>query len=66
MAPNGTRMVMLVDDEPAQVRLVSAMAARAGWRSVIANDPIIVRFIKAALAHKDQGAGSTKTLKAVA
>jgi DNA-binding NtrC family response regulator len=39
MAPNGTRMVMLVDDEPAQVRFVSAMAARAGWRSVIAGDP---------------------------
>ena len=41
MAPNGTRMVMLVDDEPAQVRLVSALAARAGWRSIVAGDPEI-------------------------
>jgi DNA-binding NtrC family response regulator len=41
MAPNGTRMVMLVDDEPAQVRLVSALAARAGWRSIVAADPEI-------------------------
>ncbi len=39
MAPNGTRMLMLVDDEPAQVRFVSALAARAGWRTVIAGDP---------------------------
>jgi len=36
MAPNGTRMVMLVDDEPAQVRLVSALAARGGWRLIVA------------------------------
>jgi DNA-binding NtrC family response regulator len=39
MAPNGTRMLMLVDDEPAQVRFVAALAARAGWRTVIAGDP---------------------------
>ena len=32
LAPNGTRMLMLVDNEPAQVRLVSALASRAGWR----------------------------------
>ena len=38
MTPNGTRMLMLVDDEPAQTRLVSALAARAGWRTVIAAD----------------------------
>jgi DNA-binding NtrC family response regulator len=38
MAPNGTRILMLVDDEPAQVRLVSALAARAGWRTVAASD----------------------------
>jgi DNA-binding NtrC family response regulator len=38
MAPNGTRMLMLVDDEPAQVRLVSALAARAGWRTVSVSD----------------------------
>ncbi len=39
MAPNGTRMLMLVDDEPAQVRFVAALAARAGWRTVNAGDP---------------------------
>ena len=30
---------MLVDDEPAQARLVVALAARAGWRTVVAPDP---------------------------
>ena len=39
MTPNGTRMLMLVDDEPAQARFVSALAARAGWRTVVACDP---------------------------
>lgn len=34
MTPNGTRMLMLVDNEPAQARLVSALAARAGWRTI--------------------------------
>ncbi|MBA3896638.1 MAG: sigma-54-dependent Fis family transcriptional regulator, partial [Sphingomonadaceae bacterium] len=38
MAPNGMRMLMLVDDEPAQVRLVTALAARAGWRTIVAGD----------------------------
>ena len=38
MTPTGMRMVMLIDDEPAQQRLVSALAARAGWRTVFAGD----------------------------
>jgi DNA-binding NtrC family response regulator len=38
MTPSGARMVMLIDDEPAQQRLVSALAARAGWRTVLATD----------------------------
>ena len=38
MTPSGNRILMLIDDEPAQQRLVSAMAARAGWRTVIASD----------------------------
>ncbi len=38
MTPSGNRIVMLIDDEPAQQRLVSAMAARSGWRTVIASD----------------------------
>jgi DNA-binding NtrC family response regulator len=38
MTPTGTRIVMLIDDEPAQQRLVCALAARAGWRTVIASD----------------------------
>ncbi len=29
---------MLIDDEPAQQRLVAALAARAGWRTVFASD----------------------------
>lgn len=38
MASNGVPMLMLIDDEPAQRRLVSALAARAGWRTIFAND----------------------------
>jgi DNA-binding NtrC family response regulator len=38
MTPTGTRMVMLIDDEPAQQRLVAALAARGGWRTIIAAD----------------------------
>lgn len=38
MTANGVRMLMLVDDEPAQSRLVSAIAARAGWRTRIVSD----------------------------
>ena len=33
-----TPMLLLIDDEPAQRRLVSALAARAGWRTLFAND----------------------------
>ena len=32
------RIVMLIDDEPAQSRLISAIAAREGWRTVVASD----------------------------
>ncbi|SFP87662.1 sigma-54-dependent transcriptional regulator [Sphingomonas rubra] len=38
MTRNGQRMLLLIDDEPAQRRLVSALAARAGWRSLFAGD----------------------------
>lgn len=38
MTPTGTRLLMLVDDEPAQQRLVSALAARAGWRTIAVPD----------------------------
>ena len=31
-------MLMLVDSEPAHARLVSALAARAGWRTVVASE----------------------------
>jgi DNA-binding NtrC family response regulator len=32
------RVVMLIDDEPAQSRLISAIAARDGWRTIVAGD----------------------------
>ncbi|MDE2563431.1 MAG: sigma-54-dependent Fis family transcriptional regulator [Sphingomonadales bacterium] len=32
------RLLMLIDDEPAQCRLISALAAREGWRTIIAGD----------------------------
>ncbi|WHO38117.1 sigma-54 dependent transcriptional regulator [Sphingobium sp. AP49] len=38
MARDGVPMLMLIDDEPAQRRLVAALAARAGWRTLFAND----------------------------
>lgn len=38
MTRNGQRLLMLIDDEPAQRRLVAALAARRGWRAVFAND----------------------------
>lgn len=33
------RIIMLIDDEPAQARLISAIAAREGWRTLVAGDP---------------------------
>jgi len=38
MTRNGQRLLLLIDDEPAQRRLVSAIAARAGWRTIFASD----------------------------
>jgi DNA-binding NtrC family response regulator len=38
MTRNGQRLLMLIDDEPAQRRLVAALAARGGWRAVFAAD----------------------------
>jgi DNA-binding NtrC family response regulator len=38
MMRNGQRLLMLIDDEPAQRRLVAAIAARRGWRTVFAGD----------------------------
>ncbi|UZK64971.1 sigma-54-dependent transcriptional regulator [Sphingomonas sp. M1-B02] len=38
MTRNGQRLMMLIDDEPAQRRLVAAIASRRGWRTVFASD----------------------------
>ena len=38
MTRNGQRQLLLIDDEPAQRRLVAALAARGGWRTVFAAD----------------------------
>lgn len=38
MAESDQRLLMLIDDEPAQCRLITALAARDGWRTIIAND----------------------------
>jgi DNA-binding NtrC family response regulator len=32
--PDATRTLLLIDDEPAQSRLVAAIVARAGWRTI--------------------------------
>lgn len=38
MADFEQRLLMLIDDEPAQGRLISALAAREGWRTIVARD----------------------------
>jgi DNA-binding NtrC family response regulator len=38
MTRNRQRLLMLIDDEPAQRRLVAALAARQGWRAIFADD----------------------------
>ena len=38
MTRNGQRLLMVIDDEPAQRRLVAALAARGGWRAIFAAD----------------------------
>ena len=35
MAEAEQRLLMLIDDEPAQSRLITALAAREGWRTVV-------------------------------
>lgn len=37
-AQDDTRTVLLIDDEPAQSRLITAIAARDGWRTLVAAD----------------------------
>lgn len=37
-AQDNARIVMLIDDEPAQSRLITAIAARDGWRTIVAPD----------------------------
>jgi len=38
MAEDPTRLLMLIDDEPAQSRLITAIAAREGWRVLVVKD----------------------------
>ena len=38
MAENESRLLMLIDDEPAQCRLITALAAREGWRTLVVGD----------------------------
>ena len=38
MALDGSPLLMLIDDEPAQKRLISALASRSGWRTLFASD----------------------------
>ena len=38
MATEETRLLMLIDDEPAQSRLISVLAAREGWRTLVVKD----------------------------
>lgn len=38
MADIEQRLLMLIDDEPAQCRLIAALASREGWRTIIASD----------------------------
>lgn len=38
MVENENRLLMLIDDEPAQSRLITALAAREGWRTLVVKD----------------------------
>ena len=38
MADFEQRLLMLIDDEPAHCRLITALAAREGWRTLVAQD----------------------------
>ncbi|MGZ3199119.1 MAG: sigma-54-dependent transcriptional regulator, partial [Croceibacterium sp.] len=38
MADQEQRLLMLIDDEPAQSRLITALASREGWRTLVVND----------------------------
>src|SRR5690606_20048399 len=38
MAEAEQRLLMLIDDEPAQSRLITALAAREGWRTIVVGD----------------------------
>ncbi len=38
MADFEQRLLMLIDDEPAQCRLITALAAREGWRTMVVRD----------------------------
>ena len=38
MADFEQRLLMLIDDEPAQCRLITALAAREGWRTIVVRD----------------------------
>ncbi|MBC2650728.1 sigma-54-dependent Fis family transcriptional regulator [Novosphingobium flavum] len=39
MAEFEQRLLMLIDDEPAQSRLITALAGREGWRTLVVRDP---------------------------
>ena len=47
MVDQEERLLMLIDDEPAQSRLVTALAAREGWRTVVANDALFAGVLAA-------------------
>ena len=38
MAEAEQRLLMLIDDEPAQSRLITALAAREGWRTLVVDE----------------------------
>lgn len=38
MADHEQRLLMLIDDEPAQSRLITALASREGWRTLVVGD----------------------------
>ena len=38
MAESEQRLLMLIDDEPAQSRLITALASREGWRTLVVKD----------------------------
>ena len=75
MRPDATRCLLLIDDEPAQRRLVSAIGARAGWwvmgapdvetaQKLLAGEDLLSGFDIGRAHHPPAGTGADRAYQA--